>query len=784
MTLRSWLLVISMAVLVFSFHAEAQDSPDRVTLTLLEVKTGDQALSAEPAAKTRSRPQTRVLAEVSCDLKHDEGVARAGEDRAFPIDSTVQDDGKVVSQKSVKEFVGTELRVSRGSAKLDVSFHHDLKPPEMLRHNYDLAATGKAREERSVPAPRFERIEWKGMVPLGAGEKVIATFSPAGDPGTQIVALLRGHSAEEKPAVRIEQTIYRVPELPMIERLLNTDTDADDATLLAGLDAQVVSVLSTISTPYGKGEAQAAGETWIPNQIEPDYDRLYQVPCAFDKALTGTSVEFETKGDAWEQLHWRSLFAPRAPLKVQWPGSWLHVCDLKTNKPTGKAITGWMDWHDRFEQEIEGLTVVTDDAPHVVSIMPPPDQVWGAERKGRWLDVTMVRRVGGAGEVPVASERDVSSPRSLIGIRLPSQVAMTLMAKRTGKEDAALLTELLTMVKNGAASVELCAVAGRMNSHRRQVSARWHDYPTEMPSIPSAWGDMPIGTWIEMDGDDLHVDQDLAPPERMEWKLARDVPEAIMWEPSRRVMRLLSNPGGIGGTHLCALTTIPSVMKAADLSAGQSVLFFTHQAHIAAVLARENDVPPQPPPPVAEIEAAIFEIPAKDAAEWQQMKRTDWSAFTSERLKEVGASLEGHLVLRLAAGREGKMEAVEEQMTATEFDPPEPEAPGRMRPTALETLPCGTRLEAMWRDGFADGLSLDVTLRHTTTKPVEPGLEETLKIAASEKEEYPGATHHFDEWRDESLLIAPGAIHCLGVRELPDTKTKVHIAFVRVRPLP
>lgn len=782
MTLRRWLLAIPMVVRVFSFYAEAQDSPNRVTLTLLEVKTGDQALSAEPAAKIRSRSQTRVLVELSCDLKDDKGVARAGEDRAFPIDSTVQEDGKVVSQKSEKEFVGTELRVSRGLEKLDVTFHHDLKSPEMLRHNYDLAATGQAREERSVPAPRFERIEWKGMVPLGAGEKVIATFSLVGDPGTQVVALLRCHAPEEKPAVRIEQTIYRVPELPMIERLLKTD--ADDASLLAGLDAQVVSVLSTISTPQGKGEAQAASETWLPVEIEPDYDRLYQVPCAFDKALTGTSVEFETKGDAWEQLHWRSHFAPRAPLKVQWPGSWLHVYDSKTNKPTGKAITGWMDWHDRFEQEIEGLTVVTDDAPHVVSMMPPPDQVWGAERKGRWLDVTMVRRVGGAGFMTLVPEKDISSPRSLIGIRLPSPVAMTLMAKRTGKDDAALLAELLAMVKNGAASVELCAVAGRMNNQRRQVSARWHTYPTEMPSIPSAWDDIPIGTSIEMDGDPLQVEHDLAPPARMEWKLARDVPEAIMWEPSRRVLRLTSDPGSASGTHLCALTTIPSVMKAADMPAGQSVLFFTHQAHIAAVVARENDAPPEPPPPVAEVEAAIFEIPAKDAAEWQQMKRSDWSAFTSERLREVSASMEGHLVLRLAAGRGGKMEAVEEQMTAVEFDPPAPEAPGRMRPTTLDMLPCGTRIEAMWRDGFANGVSLEVMLRHTTKRPIEPGLEETLKIAAGEKEDYPGATHLFDEWKDESLLVTPGAIHCLGVRELPDTKAKVHIAFVRVRPLP
>ena len=157
MTLRRWLLVILMAVLAFSLRAEVQDSPDKVTLTLLEVKTGDQALSEEPASKIRARPQTRVLAELNCDLKDDEGVARAGEDREFPIDSTVQEDGRVVSQKSAKEFVGTELRLSRGLAKLDVSFHHDLKPPEMLRHNYDLAAS----EKEVYPGAKHHFDEWK-----------------------------------------------------------------------------------------------------------------------------------------------------------------------------------------------------------------------------------------------------------------------------------------------------------------------------------------------------------------------------------------------------------------------------------------------------------------------------------------------------------------------------------------------------------------------------------------------------------------------------------------------
>lgn len=783
MTLHRWLLATSMAMLAFSPRAEAQGSPDKATLTLIEVKTPDGKLLVDSPAKIRSRPEARILAELSCELKDNEGKARAGEDREFPIDSSVDENGRVVSRDNVKEFVGTELSVSRGSVKLDVSFRHDLKEPEILKHCYDLTAVGAARQERSVTAPRFERIRWEGAVPVSTDEQVIANFVPTSDRTKQIVALFRCQGKTDEPRVRIEQTIYRVPELPMIERMVNGDVD--DALLLDGLDAQVISTISTVSTLYGSGAPQSARETWIPVEIDPDYDRLWQIPCAFKPALTGTRLEFSTDVEVRTVVQWKSIFAPRDPVLVQWPGSWLHVYDPKTQKPTGKAVTGWMDWYDRFEERVTSPIVFTDDSPHLVSVMPPPDQLWGTDRKGRWLDVTMARRVkagGDASKSPAAKK--TLSPRLLLGISIPSQEAVALLEKRSGKDDATLLRDLLTRVKSGSAAVQAFAVVGH-SDRQSLVSARMHSYPTEMPSIPSAWDDMPIGTSVEIDDGAFQLYQDLAPPSRMEWKLARDVPEAIMWEPSRRVVQVRTDPADGGGTHLCAVTQVPSVMTAADVPAGHSILFFTHQSRVVAKVDGDESskTPPDPPLPVAEVETTIFKIPAKDAASWQQVKQVEWSAFMAKRLKNGEALLEGHALLRLVEGREENTEIVEEQMTAVEFDPPEPEAPGRMRPTALETLHCGTTFKASLADGFGDKLRVVFDLRHTMKKPIEPGLEETLKIAATGKEDYPGAKHFFGEWQNESLLVAPGAVHCLGVCELPDTKDAVLIAFIRVRPV-
>ncbi|MCX6837179.1 MAG: hypothetical protein NTX35_05135 [Verrucomicrobia bacterium] len=49
--------------------------------------------------------------------------------------------------------------------------------------------------------------------------------------------------------------------------------------------------------------------------------------------------------------------------------------------------------------------------------------------------------------------------------------------------------------------------------------------------------------------------------------------------------------------------------------------------------------------------------------------------------------------------------------------------------------------------------------KHSTAQPIEPGPEETLKITASGKEDYPGAKHEFEERRGDALLPPPGTVH-------------------------
>ena len=164
------------------------------------------------------------------------------------------------------------------------------------------------------------------------------------------------------------------------------------------------------------------------------------------------------------------------------------------------------------------------------------------------------------------------------------------------------------------------------------------------------------------------------------------------------------------------------------------------------------------------------------------MKSDDFASFTQQRLKSGSAKLKAHAMLRQQPASEGRLQVVEEYMTATEFDPPEPEAPFRMRPTALETLPVGLYLETDLSEEIEGIANANITLRLATAKPIEPGLEETLKIAASGKEDYPGAKHEFDEWRVGALRLAAGSIHCLGLPHVfGGSGVTTRVAFVRAR---
>ncbi|MFN0078496.1 MAG: hypothetical protein ACKVY0_18720 [Prosthecobacter sp.] len=797
--------------------ASAQDAANKVVVTITTVKESDwQREMANVTSKTalRERLQARTLAQLTGVAKEGgENVLRAGQERGIVKEWDFAENGDgAVAKNTIQEFIGTEVRVQKlaaddsDAARLRIALTHDLQPPQMLPMAYATAATGAERYKHGVTLPRFERVRWQGEVLPSKDERLLASFLPAGSENTRLVVFVQG-GGESRPASVIRQTIYRVPEMAMIGWLLDGAT-SDAAVVkrlqdaVGGGSVSVVSSLISAATPDVRIKAHAGSESWLPSEMDTNYDLLYQLPASFETVLSGTRLEFQV---AAAEVMFNSSFAQRAPLAVKWPTSWLHVYDRENNKPTGKAIHGWMDWYDRFEQEIIAEVAFHDDSPHLVAMLPPPDQTWGAQRQGRWLNVTVMQQLQG-GLKPALQPQPASDPfapadpfvpsgpfvpsvrsslqppcRLLLGISLDSGAAQALLAARQPEQDEKLLRELVARVKRGAARVQTCVLSANEKSgvRRTLVSARQHVYPTEMPSIPSAWEMRPVGTRVELDGAGMDLRQDLAPPARTEWKLARDVPQAIMWEPRFRTLSLNSAATGFvsPGTRLCAVASIPAVVSGGDLPEHDTVLLFTHQPANGTTVATKN------PTPDFEIEALIFEIPASDAEDWQAVTTDDFTAFTQQRLRQGTAKLQSHALLRLQGSTRGTLQVTEEYMTATEFDPPEAEGPFRMRPTALETLPVGLQFEVEVAEESGHSASLSIHLKHSTAKPIEPGLEETLKIAASGHERYPGAKHEFEEWRGDALLSPPGTVHCLGVSVPPGGGVvSTRIAFVRVRP--
>lgn len=795
MHVNCWRWLVLLAVLVGSQSVVAQEGPVQVTVRIAAVKETDwqqeMARGVQPEG-LRERLQARTLVELSGSVKEEGAtVLRKGE-AGDAVTEWEFDRAKdqAIAKKTVQEFIGTELRLQQespknqsGAARVSLSLTHDLAPPQSLSLPYANAAVGAEREKHAVTSPRYERLRWQGEVLVGVHERVIASFAPVRDPSTRLVVFFKGSAGSTTaPMLDLQQTIYRVPELEMIEWLLQGRPD--DAALAAHLQktvtaghASVVSSAALSVAPHASTEMQTGTEWSLPSEVDQVFDQLYLVPIAFEKALEGTRLRMDATGC------FHSFCAPRAPLEVRWPTSWLRARDEHGNG--SRVLHGWMDWYDRFEQEMAEAPMSANASPQLVAMMPPADQVWGADRKGRWLDVTLAQL---SGDVPKPAAPKPADPfaagwsaqpptmRSLfLGIALGSSAAHALLEARQPEKDESLLRDLLARVKRGEARIVTSSFSAHNSNRYAQSSARIHQRPTEMPSIPSAWEDVPVGTRVEQDGQTLALCQDLAPPARTEWKLARDAPEAIMWQPRFRKFSLTSTSAALTtpGTHLLAAAQIPTVMTGADLPANETILLFSHLDSTAAAPATsQHDV---------EIETLTFEIPAQDAAAWQAVKSADFAAFTQERMKSGHAKLQSQALLRMQSGPDAELSVVEEYQTATEFDPPSRHAPFRMRPTALQKIPAGLQLKAHLTEEASGTVTLGITLQHSTARPIEPGLEETLQISTSGKDGYPGAKHEFEEWA-ETISAIPGQYHCLGILSpRGDGMNTTRATYVRAR---
>ena len=810
--------IMPLALLGCGRTARTHDAANKVVFTIATVKESDwqrEMAKEDHSEGLRERLQAKTLVELSGELRggEEELVLRSG--KACDIVTQwafAPDRNGVVAKKTFPEFIGTEIKVGNRTLDLDpnratrlsIELTHDLQAPQFQRMTYATAATGAERDEKSVTAPHFKRLRWQGEVLASKDERLITSFRLAEDANTRVVVLiqgtLQGSLGNPPPPMELRQTIYRVPEMVMVEWLL--DGPQSDAALekrlqeaVAAGQASVVSDLTTISSMNARIQAQAGDECWIPLGVDQDLNRLYQLPTCFATVLAGTRLEC---GYGGPQAAWISQFASRPPLAVKWPTSWLRVYDRARPKSPGKTIHGWMDWYDRFKQETAGEVAFHDESPHLISMMSPADQTWGAERKGRWLDVTMAQRGQGGDKhlsKPQSPEPDEAAqpvdpfapaqqpslapaappPLLMLGIALDSDLAQALLTARQPGKDEALLRELVERVKTGQAHVMTCVLAANQPEGQSiQVSARKHAYPTEMPSIPSAWDRREVGTDFAQGDEYLALYQDLAPPARTEWKLARDMPEAIMWEPRLRRLSIQSHASAFTkpGTRLCTFTNIPAVISGGDIPEHETVFLFAHRS--------AKGPEPKAASEDFEVETLIFEIPAQDAADWQAVKSDDLLAFTQQRLKQGTAKLQSHAMLRTRASARSTLNVTEEYLTATEFDPPNPDATYRMRPTGLKTLQVGLQLEVEMTAAPGGIPQLGISLKHSTARPVEPGLEETLQIFTSGKDDYPGAKHEFDEWT-ETFRVIPGKFHFLLLPAPGGGMVTTRIAFVRVR---
>lgn len=606
-------------------------------------------------------------------------------------------------------------------------------------------------------------------------------------------------SAATADEVNLRQWVIRAPEQEVID-LLTGPKKRSDAELATALQesvkqgrAQVVSDLGTLAKTGQRASVQEGRCFWLPSELDQGFDFLHMTPESFTEQWTGTKLEYSLEATVANVYHrlsatWNARFSPRDPISLQWPTSWLRIYDHENQRPSGKAIHGWLDWRDMFEETFIGEIHFpkTESGPVLLTVLPPADQLWPGDRPGRWLDVFFAEAVGlKEGKKPSASpDASPANPRlALYAIGIGSQEALALTAGRDPGQDEALLQSLLARVREGRAVMRLCTVANQSSTHWTQTSARLHDYPTEMPSIPSAWDTRPVGTNLVVDENWITLTQDLAPPARTVWPLAGDMPEAVMWEPR---FRGLTITGAVGdtepGTRLVSLAQVPPVMRGNGMPEDETILLFT----------RRDAGPPRPEPasrpPVYELEILVAEVPAAEESAWQVADPNAWHESDDRRFQTLLDRVKGgqspliaHLRMKPGLDQNTKISLVEEYMTATEFDPPEPESPQRMRPTALETLPVGSTWEVSFvASEESPDWSLDMTFSQSTARPVEPNLAEMLVIAASERNDYRGAVHPQETWV-ESLRSTRQGARCLGTCKPPGVKADVrHVAFVRV----
>jgi hypothetical protein len=611
----------------------------------------------------------------------------------------------------------------------------------------------------------------------------------------------------------VRQVIVRAPEQRVLNALMkNTDDEALAKLFFAWVADGTATIVSDVSGPVLKGDRTEIRQgALFKNEVgyDQNFDKGAVIPVSWEDVFIGASLEVshEPHPSALGILdaNWQAHFSPRAELSVRWPAWWPDVSEPKVN---------WFDKHDFFVEKVNTRLATASPGTAILGIMHRADRLDGKAQQDDTVDIVMTQIDSGAkaesSEKPADSHfRGTQSRVMLFGFGLKDSEALDMMNRADLEQDQNLLNELLTRVATGQVKLRTsCALWQRSGNRSTLKTVREHSYPTEMPTIPSAWGMRPVGTRLETEYSfpssmELFLEHHPAPPRRAEWLCALDMPSFIMWLPQFFVQKVSTTMSfGPSGIALPGAMRTPDCLAGGnDLMAGETLLLFAKLDETAPKPGKETSKENtggdsyEPLPPRLELEAIVFEVPAAEAQAWQHDHANlgDEERFSKmlAKLKTGTAKVAAHLAVAASSGKKSRLSNVEEVLTVTEVDPPREKSPQRYRPTAMEQIPCGTIWEieptllpsTKPADSGALEMHLQHHLKHHVARPLEPTCQQMISaMRVDESGPLPEAVAFEEAWEGK-VTLKIGAARCIGLQHPTgaEFKDRVHVAFLRAR---
>jgi hypothetical protein len=612
----------------------------------------------------------------------------------------------------------------------------------------------------------------------------------------------------------VRQVIIRAPQDRVMAAALQFPDDQALADVLrqwvADGTASVVSELSGKLSPGARVEAKSGRMfDWVTEndqEFGSETGVAVLIPTATDQVFIGSLLEAELNSSAgyktspYVEATWHAFFSPYGEKTVPWPYWWPETRKLPK--------VSWYPQKDFYVEEVMTSARFTPGSSAILGIMHRADHLEPDAKSAQTLDVVMAQ-IDPADKPRTAPNADApDSPHgrcTVLGFGMSDLAALRLLSSSTETHGKPLLDILMKKVTADEAKVRLFTSLAAFQGQRSNLkSVRQHSYPTEMPTIPSAWESRDMGTVLAIEGNHHQVQFELehhpASYRRQEWRCALETPDLFMWQPQFFVQRINTMVDFRDeGAALLGVMRTPDCHKGAEgIIPGETVVFVAvldgltvtaeDRSGTATAEVGQSDV--------VEIEAIVFDLPAAEGAEWKMaapgLAEDVRFAALMDRAMRPDVKLAAHIMVTTVAQREVEVSTLEEVLTVTEVDPPTEISPTRYRPTAMETISCGTKLKA----GAVvvrpeDPLSalgpievhVDHVLEHHVSAPVEPDFDFLINsIRNNPDERVPQALVFEESWSGRTKVV-PGQAHFIGVREPPGVafRERLHVAFLRAR---